>query len=69
VTLLFRVLVEAAGSASRVRKSTRQDFYERILQFSSRPHRRLQAGFDSGQPRKVPRLPGPRQPREEQPAS
>jgi len=29
----FSALVEAAGSASRVRKSTRQDFYERSCQF------------------------------------
>lgn len=29
------VLVEAAGSASRVRKSPRQDFYERSHRFKS----------------------------------
>lgn len=50
-------LVEAAGSASRVRKSTGQDFSEHSHRFKSRAGRRLMAGCDPGQPRIVPRPP------------
>ena len=53
----FPCLVEAAGSASRVRRSFKQDVSERSRQFAFRPVCRLTAGCGPGQPQGNPRLP------------
>lgn len=63
------LLVEAAGSASRVRRRFKQDVSERSRHFASRPVCRLTAGCGPGQPRQNPRRSGPRPPRPEQPVA